>query len=357
MSLFIVMNRILLPIAWCYQGLLKLRHKLFDWNVIPSRAFDLPVICVGNLSLGGTGKTPHTEYLIHQLSHDYRVAVLSRGYGRTTKGFRLADASDSAATLGDEPMLYHTKHPEIHVAVDEDRVEGVEQLLANQDHGIPEIILLDDAFQHRRIKAGLNILLTAYGNLYTNDTLIPAGTLRDVKSAAKRADLIIVSKAPNDLDEGKKAEIIHTLGPLPHQKVFFSSLEYESLKAANTAAKEIHQHDAGSALLFCGIANPNPLIDRMKIRYQHMDSLTFPDHHFYTGKDFDFILKRYSKLEGDKKIMVTTEKDFIRFINSPYLCQFESVPLFVAPIRVSFHEEEKFNEEILSYVRKNSHHR
>ena len=350
------MNRILLPIAWCYQGLLILRHKLFDWNILPSKAFDFPVICVGNLSLGGTGKTPHTEYLIELLSNEYPVAVLSRGYGRTTKGFRVAKASDTAATLGDEPMLYHTKHPKITVAVDEDRVEGVNRLLAEQSDKKPEIILLDDAFQHRHIKAGLNILLTEYGNLYTNDFLIPAGSLRDVRFAAKRADLIVVSKTPNDLNEMEKSNIIKKLKPLPHQKVFFSSLEYEPLIAGNTTALETDSKNADAALLFTGIANPNPLIEKIKSQYLHFDSLSYSDHHPYTEKDLQHIMKRYHDLEGSHKIIVTTEKDYARIKNSPYLCSFESVPLFVAPIHVCFDEKERFNKEILSYVRKNAHH-
>ncbi len=350
------MNRILLPIAWCYQSLLMLRHKLFDWNIIPSKAFDIPVICVGNLSLGGTGKTPHTEYLIELLCQEFQVAVLSRGYGRITKGFRLAKGSDDATILGDEPMLYHVKHPEITVAVDEDRVEGVNHLLMEQGDKKPEIILLDDAFQHRHINAGLNILLTTYGNLYTNDFLVPAGTLRDVRSAAKRANLIVVSKIPNDLNETEKSSIIKELKPLPHQKVFFSSLEYEPLRAVNNTAKVTDLKNADAVLLFSGIANPNPLIDKVKNNYIHFDSLSYSDHHSYTEKDLQHIMKRYHDLEGDHKIIVTTEKDYARIKNSPYLCSFESVPLFVAPIHVCIDEKERFNKEILSYVRKNAHH-
>ena len=347
------MNKITLPIAWLYQGLLTLRHKLYDWHVLPSKAFELPVICIGNLSLGGTGKTPHTEYLIKLLQEDSRVAVLSRGYGRKTKGFRLADASDTSATLGDEPLLYHTKHPEILVAVDENRVEGVTRLIGEHS---PEVILLDDAFQHRRIQAGLNILLTEYGKLYAHDFLIPAGTLRDVRCAAKRANLIVVSKSPDTLNEKAKEKIILELKPRSHQKVFFSSLDHEPLSSVNTTASKTDPKNADAALVFCGIANPKPLIDHIKGQFPQVETIPYPDHHAFTEKDLETILKRYQKLEGAKKIIVTTEKDYARLKNSPYLCKFESVPLFIAPISIHIHQKEEFNKIIIDYVRKDHQH-
>lgn len=354
------MNRILLPISWCYQGLLKLRHKLFDWHIIPSKAFDLPVICVGNLSLGGTGKTPHTEYLIELLG-DYRLAVLSRGYGRRTKGFRLANASDSAETLGDEPMLYHLKYPEIVVAVDEDRVDGVEQLLRGQKDFPPEVIVLDDAFQHRRITAGLNLLLTEYGNLYSDDALIPAGTLRDIKSAARRADIVIVTKCPYDLPDDTLNRLRRHLKLLDHQKLFLSHLHHAPLKPLNTAAEQFlknhqpngTQQETVGAVCFTGIAHPEPLVRHLQEESYQVREIRFPDHHLYREKDIQHVMEEFEKMPQNEKIIVTTEKDNARLKNSPYICQFESAPLFMVPISVSIHQEEMFNNIILSYVREN----
>ena len=348
------MRILLLPISLLYHIVLAIRHKLYDWHILKTTRFEYPVICVGNLNLGGTGKTPHTEYLIRLLKDKYQVATLSRGYGRKTKGFKRAEAASTYEDLGDEPLQYFRKYPDIQVAVDEDRVDGVRKLI--KSHNTPDVILLDDAFQHRSIKAGLNILLTEYQHLYTNDYLVPAGTLRDIRSAAKRADLIVVSKSPNDLDDASKAAIMARLKPRKHQKVFFSYLDYTPLQPMNEKAKWVGAEETESVLAFCGIAKPEPFVDTLKSRYKTVDSLVFADHHAYAESDVKAILKRFENLGDGKKIIVTTEKDVARLTNSPYLCQFESVPLFVQPIDVRFHEEEKFNETILNYVRQNNHH-
>ena len=349
------MRILLLPISLLYHIVLTIRHKLYDWHILRTTRFEKPVICVGNLNLGGTGKTPHTEYLVNLLKDSCRVATLSRGYGRKTKGFKLAESTSTYEDLGDEPLQYFRKFPEIQVAVDEDRVDGVRKLLKSPYY--PEVILLDDAFQHRSIKAGLNILLTEYQHLYCDDFLIPAGTLRDVKSAAKRAHIIVVSKSPRDLNEAAQTVIKGKMKPQEHQKVFFSYLEYAPLQPLNEAAKAISIVDADSVLAFCGIANPRPFIEELKKQYKTVDFLQFADHHAYLDDDVKAVLKRFESLGDKKKIIVTTEKDAARLTNSPYLCQFERAPLYVLPVSVRFHEEEKFNKEILSYVRKNSHDR
>lgn len=348
------MKILLSPIAFLYHIILSIRHKMYDWRILKSKRFDMPVICVGNLALGGTGKTPHIAYLIDLLSEQFRVCVVSRGYGRKTKGFQLANNGCASETVGDEPLQYVNKFSDILVAVDENRNEAIE-LMGTIDRP-PEVYLLDDAFQHRSTQAGLNILLTSYGKLYSNDFLVPFGTLRDVRGASKRANVIVVSKAPAELDQDQKAEIIKQLKPLPHQEVFFSSLEYEPLKAINAKADEFDLDQAQAAMLFCGIANPKPLIEELSSHYQQVETVTFSDHHAYTEKEINTILKRFEQIQSDQKIMVTTEKDFARLINSPYLCKFESVPLFVAPISISIHQQEKFNKIILDYVRKNAHH-
>ena len=348
------MKILLWPIAFLYHIVLTIRHKLYDWHILKTIRFEKPVICVGNLNLGGTGKTPHTEYLINLLNGKHRVATLSRGYGRKTKGFQLADAQSTYKELGDEPLQYFRKFPEIKVAVDEDRVEGVRKLLSSDFK--PEVILLDDAFQHRKIIAGLNILLTEYQHLYSDDFLFPAGTLRDVKSAARRAQIIVVSKSPKYLDEKSKAEIIDQLKPLPDQKVYFSYLEYDELQPLNAKAENFDAKNADTALLFCGIAHPKPLINRLKQQYQHLETMTFADHHAYTENNVKDMMERFAQLESAKKIIVTTEKDAARMANSPYFCQFENAPLYDLPISVRFHEEAKFNEEILRYVRQDNYH-
>ena len=349
------MRILLIPISFIYHIVLTIRHKLYDWRILKSTRFEKPLICVGNLNLGGTGKTPHTEYLINLLKDHYHVATLSRGYGRKAKGFKLAESTSTYEDLGDEPLQYFKKFPEIQVAVDKDRGNGVRKLL--RSNNAPEVILLDDAFQHRRIIAGLNILLTEYQHLYCDDFLVPAGTLRDVRSAAKRANLIMVSKSPKTMDEAEKQQIINKLKPTEKQKVFFSYLEYDALQPLNEKAKTISAEDADSVLAFCGIAHPEPFVEELKKRYKTVDFLPFTDHHNYTESEVKGILKRFADLDGDKKIIVTTEKDAARLTNSPYLCQFECAPIYDLPVKVRFHEEEKFNEEILSYVRKDSHDR
>ena len=357
------MNRILIPIAWLYRGLLELRHKLYDWHILHTETFEFPVICIGNLSLGGTGKTPHTEYLINLLSNDYGVAVVSRGYGRKTKGFLWADTSSTAQSLGDEPMLLHTNHPQALVAVDADRNQAIHKLaLLNPP---PQVYLLDDAFQHRSTTAGLNLLLTEYGKLYTEDYLFPAGTLRDARSAAKRAQIVIVTKCPENLPKGTQEQLRKILKLLDHQQLFLSHIHYDPLKPLNIPAERLQnklqtagntQHKVG-AVCFTGIAHPKPLFKHLSDEGFEVIQMQFPDHHTYEEKDIQQIIQRYEDLPLEDKIIITTEKDYARLNFSSYLCQFESIPLFAAPISMRFHEEEKFNEEILSYVRKNSQHR
>ena len=349
-----IMRILLLPISLLYNIVLTIRHKLYDWHIFSVTRFEKPVICVGNLNLGGTGKTPHTEYLINLLKDSNRVATLSRGYGRKTTGFKVAENTSTYEDLGDEPLQYYKKFPEIQVAVDEDRVDGVRKLLYSPNNA--EVVLLDDAFQHRHIKAGLNILLTDYQHLYCDDFLVPAGTLRDVKSAAKRAQIIVVSKSPKTLDENEKQQIISKLKPKNEQKVYFSYMEYAPMQPLNDAAKQVSDESIDSVLAFCGIANPTPFVEELKKQYKTVDFLPFADHHAYTENDVENILKRYENLHGKKKIIVTTEKDAARLTNSPYFCQFECAPLYDLPVAVRFHEEEKFNKEILDYVRKNKNY-
>ena len=348
------MKKLLLPIALLHHIILKIRHKLYDWHFLTSLRIEKPVIGVGNLNLGGTGKTPTVEYLTKLLKAHYRTAILSRGYGRKGKGFKLADSQCTYRDIGDEPMQYFIKLPDIKVAVDADRLEGARTLFLDKD--APEVILLDDAFQHRRIRAGLEILLTDYHRLYVDDHLFPAGTLRDVKSAARRANIIVVSKTPVGLSETEKQQIARKLKPTADQRLYFSYLEYKKPQPLNSIARNHAFEDADSALVFSGIANNEPFVEEMRKRFSKVISISFGDHHAYSETDIQAILKHYAELDGERKIIVTTEKDVARLANSPYLCQFENVPLFALPIGVRFHEEEKFNKEIMDYVRQDSHH-
>ena len=348
------MRILLWPISFLYSIVLTIRHKLYDCRYLKSLRFDYPTIGVGNLNLGGTGKTPTVEYIIQLLKGTYKVATLSRGYGRKTKGFQCADSQSTAKSIGDEPLQYFHKFPDIQVAVDENRVDGVRKLLRGDV--TPDVVLLDDAFQHRSLKVELNLLLTEYHHLYCDDFLFPTGTLRDVRWAAHRADIIVVSKSPTVLSEENKTQIIKKLKPKEHQKVFFSFLEYEPLKPLNKTAMHFEAREADLALLFCGIAHPKPLIEELFQRFQNLETLLFADHHSYGEKEIKQIIRRFQSMQGEQKIIITTEKDAARLTNSPYLCQLENTPLFVQPVGVRFHEEKQFNEEILKYVRENKHH-
>lgn len=349
------MRILLAPISWIYALALHIRHRLFDWGILKSKSFGVPTICIGNLALGGTGKTPHTEYLIRLLKDKVNVAVLSRGYGRKSKGFVIADGNTTYGQIGDEPLQYHTKFEDITVAVDEDRADGISKLMRLDK--TPDVILLDDAYQHRQIKPGMNILLTEYYNIYKKDRLVPAGTLRDVKSAAKRADIIIVTKSPRVLLPYDKRDVVSLLDAAPYQKVFFTYIDFQRLTPINKTAKETVLQDMKSIYLFCGIANPYPLEDYLKRKYNTLITNYYDDHHCFTDTDIDAILEGFNNVIGKNKIIVTTEKDLMRLTNSSYINRFENVPLFTIPIEVRFNdakEEETFNNLVLNYVGKNS---
>ena len=349
------MRILLAPLSWLYAFALYIRHWLYDSGIVRSKSFSVPTICIGNLAFGGTGKTPHTDYLIKLLKDKVNVAVLSRGYGRKTKGFVLADTGTTYEQIGDEPLLFHTKYDNIAVAVDENRPDGVKKLM--QLDMTPDVVLLDDAFQHRRIKPGLNILLTEYYNIYKKDMLVPAGNLRDVKGAAKRADIIIVTKSPRVLLPYDKRDMINTLNAKPYQKVFFTYIDFQGLTPINKAAMETQLQNIKSVYLFCGIANPYPLEDHLKRKYNTLITNYYDDHHSFSDIDIDTIIDGYNSVIGKNKIIVTTEKDLMRLTSTSYLSRFDNVPLFTIPIEVRFNdekEEEIFKNLILEYVGKNS---
>ena len=349
------MRKILLPISSIYHIVLKIRHKLFDLDIMKAKRFDFPIICVGNLCLGGTGKTPMTEYLIKLLKGQFHTATLSRGYGRKTKGFVLADDTASCETIGDEPFQYFRKFKDNQVAVDETRTEGVQRLISQGNP--PEVILLDDAFQHRQIQAGLNILLTDFNCLYTEDFLVPAGTLRDIKSAALRADIIVVTKAPEKLSDKEYDTLKTRLKPNENQKVFTSFMVYGDLIPLTEIAKNTSPNNAKCAIAFCGVAKPVPFVEQVRSRFGEVKELIFSDHHDFNVGDIEKIVKTYETLANQNAIIVTTEKDASRLMKNSYLCQFNTLPVFALPIEMHFHQEDAFNLEIDTYVRGNTQNR
>jgi len=347
----IFLRIILLPFTLIYSIVVRLRNFFYDIGLLKSTSYDFPTIVVGNLSVGGTGKTPHTDFILSILKKDYLSAVLSRGYGRKTKGYKLADSGDRPSTIGDEPFQIFSKHPEILVAVDEKRKRGIEKLRALPS--APQLIVLDDAFQHRRVKAGLNILLTDYSKLFINDIVLPSGRLREPKTAAKRADIIVVTKSPKVLSPLEIRRITNELKPKAYQKVFFSFIDYQNLRPLNVAAKEIGESISNmknfGVLALSAIANPKPFELHLNRYAKEINYVRFRDHHFFNEKDYQKIKEKVSELFSPQKAIVTTEKDAVKLdVN-----KFGEIPVFSLPIEIKFHkhEEEDFTKEIKDYVR------
>jgi tetraacyldisaccharide 4'-kinase len=322
---------LLFPFALVYGLVLRIRNYLYDKQVIRSTAFNLPIICVGNLSVGGTGKSPMVDYLASILKTEYKLATLSRGYKRRTKGYLMAGKETTAVEIGDEPMQFHLRHPEIAVAVGEERIVAVPQLL--YDRPETELIILDDAFQHRAITAGFNIILTDCNNLYTRDFYLPTGDLRDNISSARRADVIIVTKCSPAITEAESRAIVRELDPLPTQQVFFSAIRYGRLyHIINQSPRELFAHS--EVLLICGIANPSPLTSYIEGETSGYDALFYSDHHIFSIDDLHEIRERFTTLQGPDKLIITTEKDAVRLVK--FREELRDMPFFVLPISVSF---------------------
>ena len=334
------------PFSIIYGFVTQIRNWAFDIGLLKSEKFNVPVIAVGNLNVGGTGKSPLIENLIRLLHKNFQTAVLSRGYGRKTQGFLLADDQSNAAQLGDEPFQFFRKFEQISVAVDEKRARGIKQLLILRPD--LEVVLLDDAFQHRYVNAGLKILLTSWNELYTDDLLLPAGNLREGKKGAKRANMIIVTKCPAKLTPGQIKETIMKLKPEPNQEVFFSTIGYQKTVIGQDAEIALSDLSKYKVLLVTGIANPKPLEDFLRTSYIDFEHIEFGDHQILQQSDFDLIAKKYESLPQKLKIILTTEKDYVRNFMEVNL------PVFYLPINAEFlGEGDKFNHLIKDYVRKN----
>jgi len=338
---------ILFPLSLIYGCIIWLRNWLYDKKILRSATFNFPLICIGNLAVGGTGKTPMAEYLIRLLDEKFKLATLSRGYKRKTKGFAIADESTSAIDIGDEPMQLHLKFHGISVAVAEERVVGIPQLL----HAKPQtqVIILDDAFQHREVNAGLNILLTAHDDLYTRDFILPAGNLRDVRVSSKRAHIIVVTKCPPQMAVGEQASVVKEIRPLDFQKVFFAAIEYGKPYHLFSKAPMVIERNC-NVLLVCGIAHPGPLKAYLTSQVDTYDLLLFRDHHIFHLEDLQEIKKQFSNIAAPNKMIITTEKDGVRL--AKFDGELSQLPVYVLPMRHKFlgSDEEAFNRQILSFV-------
>ena len=331
-----LIRKIAFPFVPAYYAVTSLRNRLYDLGIKKSVAFNFPVICVGNLSVGGTGKTPTIEFLINLLKDDYKVATLSRGYKRKTKGFLVADALSTAETLGDEPFQFYNKFKEeIVVAVCEDRLHGI-NLLKKKNTEI-DVILLDDAFQHRSVQAGLNILLTTYSQPYYKDYVLPTGNLREPKSGAKRADIIIVTKCPEHVTTLEKQTITQAIKPEAHQSVFFSRIEYSNTIFSSESSKSIDS--LKNFTLVTGIANANTLVNHLKSKQLTFDHLNFNDHHEFSEQDVIELSK--------KELILTTEKDFMRLKQHTSLRN----KLFYLPITFKVDEETQIKKLVTDFVK------
>jgi tetraacyldisaccharide 4'-kinase len=335
------LQHLLAPAALAYGLITGLRNLLFNWGIFPSEEYGVPVICVGNLAAGGTGKTPHTEYLIRLLKPRYRLGILSRGYKRRTRGFRLAGSDDTALTLGDEPYQMKRKFADVPIAVDANRRRGIRKLLALPEGRRPEVILLDDAFQHRWVRPSFSILLTDYGRLFYKDRLLPWGLLRESKTNMYRADVIIVSKCIDSLRPIDFRIIGSDMKLQAYQRLYFTRITYgktlpvfPSHTGSETAGNFLNADN--EALLVAGIASPGPLLLEAEKRYPRVVPMLFPDHHAFNSQDMRKIKQRFDRMDSPDKFILVTEKDAARLLHNPLLPEEWKRLIYYLPITVEF---------------------
>lgn len=352
-----IIQILLLPFSFLYALILSIRNKLYDFNILPSKTFSNTItINVGNLNVGGVGKTPHVAYLVKLLSSEYNVAILSRGYKRKTRGFMVANHTSTFEDVGDEPLQFKKMFGNCTVAVDEKRDRGIKTIKEN--YPTTDVVLLDDAFQHRAVNPDINILVTEYSNLFVNDLVLPSGRLREWKSGYKRADIIIVSKCPIILSPIDRRRITEEIKPKDYQKIYFSYINYGNPKPFTPEAEnylELTKDKNTSILLITGIANPSPLYYYLKNNFKVVEHLKYPDHHPFSEKEIEELKTAFNTLIGNNKLIITTEKDFMRLSLPRILPLINDLPVFYLPIGISFHGDDKkqFEEQILNYVRKN----
>ena len=354
---FIKINEWLRPLSWIYGMGVGLRNLLFEIGILKSRAYDIPVIAVGNITVGGSGKTPHVEYLVNLLHDKLKVAVLSRGYKRKSRGYVLADKDTTMPMIGDEPFQMKSKYSDIYVAVDKNRREGIARLTSDEETSDTDVVLLDDAFQHRYVKPGINILLVDYHRLIIYDELLPAGHLREPKEGKNRADIVIVTKCPKDLKPMEFRVLTRAMSLFPYQALFFTTLVYKDLKGVfNDKSMPLSAISPSTAImLLTGIASPQQMTVDLQNYGSQIVPLSFPDHHAFTGKDIERINITFDSLP-QPRIIITTEKDRSRLLGVDGLSDNVKNNIYALPIEVKFmlDGEKRFNHKIISYVRKNS---
>jgi tetraacyldisaccharide 4'-kinase len=338
---------LLLPFSLIYGLIIYIRNWMFDKNLLRSSTFNLPIICIGNIAVGGTGKSPLVEFLIEKLQFAFRLAVLSRGYKRKTRGYALATTQSTALEIGDEPMQFFNKFPGLTMAVGEERVVAIPQLL--HDKPDTQVIILDDAFQHRWVKAGFNILLTDYNNLFTRDWFLPTGDLRDLQKSARRADIIVVTKCPPDISLSEKNQLIKEIKPTTSQQIFFTAISYGKPYQVITKEPWIPNKET-EVLLVTGIANPGALKKHLEENFNGYDELAYGDHHIFTIDDLNYILKKFNQIQSPLKILLTTEKDAVRL--QKFSQQLRNLPFYVMPIQpvFMFREENQFTRLITTFI-------
>ena len=352
---FIKINEWLLPLSWLYGLGVRFRNFLFDVGILKSQDYKVPIISVGNITVGGTGKTPHVEYLAKLLKDQFKVAVLSRGYKRKSHGYVLADKNTPMRQIGDEPYQMRQKFPGITVAVDKNRRRGIARL--TEDDTI-DVILLDDAFQHRYVKPGINILLVDYHRLIIYDKLLPAGRLREPLPGKNRADIVIVTKCPKELKPMEYRVITRAMNLYAYQTLYFSTLEYGELRPVFPQVRSsltLSQLSSHNVLLLTGIASPRQLSEDLKPLVKSITPMAFADHHHFTQKDLLRLSATFEAMPSPK-VIITTEKDATRLNDAGELGDELRKAFYVIPVNIKFmlEQEDLFNQNIIGYVRKNS---
>jgi tetraacyldisaccharide 4'-kinase len=339
---------LLFPFSLIYGLVVIIRNWCYDAGWLKSQKFNLPVIAVGNLSVGGAGKSPMAEYLVRLFKSSYKLATLSRGYGRKTAGYQIAAENTTAALVGDEPAQFKHKFADITVAVCEKRADGIEQLKANH-----ELIILDDAFQHRAVKAGLSILLFDYNSLHDPHLLLPAGNLREPFSSRWRADIIIISKCPQELNTDEQYKIASIITPLPYQQLFFTAITYLPLQNITGEPSNFNIDEGTTVFLLTGIANAGPLLAHIKKHTSHIIQHNYPDHHPFSLKNISKLADEFTACTSQKKVIMTTEKDAQRLGEQELLPLVNKLPILVIPIGIKFlnNEQQQFDQLVTTYVR------
>lgn len=335
-----LLNMLLLPLSKVYGMVTAIRNKMFDIGILKQQEFDVPIITVGNIAVGGTGKTPHTEYIVRALASGRRIGVLSRGYKRETKGFVLATPHSTPRDIGDEAyQMYHKFGRDVMVAVCENRREAIRRM-TEIDPKL-DLIVLDDGFQHRYVKPTLSIVLTEYNRPVFEDHMLPYGRLRESARALTRADIVVVTKCPSDVKPIEYKIFDKNLNLIPAQARFFSRYRYERLQPvfagdAGPAPRLVELSNRDMLLAVCGIGNPRPFVRHLKSYEPRVKVNVFGDHHQYTRRDFDLLVSRFKGMEAERKYIITTEKDAVRMLNSPYFPHELKRYIYFLPVRVEF---------------------